>query len=353
MDEILQRSDYDSPWKEVLEIYFEQFAQFFFPNAHADIDWLRGYEFLDKELQKVVHDSSLGRRYGDKLARVWLLNGEEAWVLIHVEIQGQVEPAFDERIFVYHYRLFDRYQHKVVSLVVLADAQPTWRPGHYGYSLWGCEISFRFPTVKLHDYGMRWDELVAYDNPFATVVMAHLKAQETRRDDEQRKLWKITLIRRLYERGYKREDVLNLFRFIDWVLVLPETVENEIWRVVTEMEEAQHMTYITSIERIGMKRGYESGRLEGKQEGIQQGVQQGIQQGIQQGEEIGLRQGLLTGIALGLELKFGFDAVSVLPEVYKIEDVDVLRALQEGLRTAKTLIEWQRLYRPEKRPSES
>ncbi|MFZ1238315.1 MAG: cytosolic protein [Anaerolineae bacterium] len=349
MDEAPQRSDYDSPWKETLEVYFEQFVQFFFPIAHADIDWLRGYEFLDKELQKVVRDSSLGRRYGDKLARVWLLNGEEAWVLIHVEIQGQVEQAFDERIFVYYYRLFDRYQHKVVSLVVLADAQPTWRPGHYGYSLWGCEISFRFPTVKLHDYGAHWDELAARDNPFATVVMAHLKAQETRRDDEQRKLWKITLIRRLYERGYKREDVLNLFRFIDWVLVLPETVENEIWRVVTEMEEAQHMTYITSIERIGMKRGYETGRLEGKQEGIQLG----IQQGIQQGEEIGLRQGLLTGIALGLELKFGFEAVSVLPEVYKIEDVDVLRALQQGLRTAKNLIEWQNLYRPEKRLSES
>ncbi|MBK9091623.1 MAG: hypothetical protein IPM84_02395 [Anaerolineae bacterium] len=103
------------------------------------------------------------------------------------------------------------------------------------------------------------------------------------------------------------------------------------------MDEAQHMTYITSIERIGMKRGYETGRLEG----------------IQQGEEIGLRQGLLTGIALGLELKFGFEAVSVLPEVYKIEDVDVLRALQQGLRTAKNLIEWQNLYRPEKRLSES
>jgi len=327
--------------------------QFFFPIAHADIDWLRGYEFLDKELQKVVRESSLGRRYGDKLARVWLLNGEETWVLIHVEVQGQVEQAFDERIFVYHYRLFDRYQHKVVSLVVLADTQPAWRPGHYGYNLWGCEISFRFPAVKLHDYGARWDELVARDNPFATVVMAHLKAQETRRDEEQRKLWKLMLIRRLYERGYERDDVLNLFRFIDWVLVLPEAVENEIWRAVTEIEEAQHMTYITSIERIGMKRGYETGKQEGIQQGIQQGVQQGIQQGVQQGEAIGLREGLLSGIAVGLDLKFGFEAASVLPEVYKIEDVAVLRALQEGLRTAKTLIEWQNLYRKEKRSSES
>ena len=333
MEEIQERSDYDSPWKEVLEIYFEQFMEFFFPTAHADIDWPRGYEFLDKELQKVVRESSLGRRYGDKLARVWLLNGEETWVLIHVEVQGQVEQAFDERIFVYHYRLFDRYQHKVVSLVVLADMQPAWRPGHYGYNLWGCEISFRFPAVKLHDYGARWDELTALDNPFATVVMAHLKAQETRRDEGQRKLWKLMLIRRLYERGYDRDDVLNLFRFIDWVLVLPEAVENEIWRVVTEIEEAQHMTYVTSIERIATKRGFETGK------------QEGIQAGSQQGEEIGLRQGLLIGIELGLELKFGLDGLSVFPEIYNIEDVNVLRTLQEGLKVAATLGEWRRLYR--------
>jgi len=42
-------SDYDSPWKEVLDLYFESFMAFFFPDAHADIDWSRNYEALDKE----------------------------------------------------------------------------------------------------------------------------------------------------------------------------------------------------------------------------------------------------------------------------------------------------------------
>jgi hypothetical protein len=27
---------------------------FFFPKAHAQIDWSAGYEFLDKELQKIT-----------------------------------------------------------------------------------------------------------------------------------------------------------------------------------------------------------------------------------------------------------------------------------------------------------
>jgi hypothetical protein len=46
--------DYDSPWKEAMEHYFEAFIGFFFPEIHKDTDWTRGYEFLDKELEKEI-----------------------------------------------------------------------------------------------------------------------------------------------------------------------------------------------------------------------------------------------------------------------------------------------------------
>ena len=41
-------NDYDSPWKEILETYFEECMAFFFPDVHRDIDWSRDHEFLDK-----------------------------------------------------------------------------------------------------------------------------------------------------------------------------------------------------------------------------------------------------------------------------------------------------------------
>jgi hypothetical protein len=44
-------SDFDNPWKDVLEHFIGQFVEFFFPEAHAAIDWSRNYESLDKELQ--------------------------------------------------------------------------------------------------------------------------------------------------------------------------------------------------------------------------------------------------------------------------------------------------------------
>jgi hypothetical protein len=169
-------TDLDSPWKEILEGYFQEFMAFFFPEAHSDIDWTRGYEFLDKELQQVVRDAELGRRLVDKLVKVWRQDGEETWVLVHIEVQGQEEAAFAERMYVYNYRLFDRYRLPVASAAVLGDDRPTWRPNSFGYNLWGCEVGIRFPVAKLLDYTDRWKELEATENPFGVVVMAHRRA---------------------------------------------------------------------------------------------------------------------------------------------------------------------------------
>ena len=42
-----------------------------------------------------------------------------------------------------------------------------------------CELSLKFPIAKLLDYESRWQELESSDNPFAIIVMAHLKTKAT------------------------------------------------------------------------------------------------------------------------------------------------------------------------------
>lgn len=245
-----QRDEYDSPWKDILEIYFQDFMQFFFPDIYDDIDWSRGYDFLDQELRQVVRDAELGKRLADKLVKVWKRSGEETWVLTHIEIQNQEESKFSERIFVYYYRLRDKYNQQIVSLAILGDERETWRPQPFQESLWGCAVSFQFPMVKLIDYAPRWVELEANRNPFATAVMTHLKTKETRQDAQARKDWKFRLTRRLYEQGYERQDILNLFRFIDWLMELPEGLKQTFRAELEQYEQEQHMPYVTSIEQM-------------------------------------------------------------------------------------------------------
>lgn len=249
--------DFDGAWKSSLEQYFEPFMAFFFPKAHADIAWARGYEFLDNELQKICGDAAIGRRSVDKLVKLWHHDGREAWILLHLEVQSQYDASFPERMVVYRSRIYDRYRRPIASFAVLGDEQPSWRPDRFRQELWDSLLEFRFPIVKLLDFRQQWPTLEANSNPFASVVMAHLKAQETRYDPNERKAWKLALTRRLYERGYDRQDVLGLFRFIDWLLQLPQALESEFWQNIELYEAQQNMAYITSVERIGIQKGTE------------------------------------------------------------------------------------------------
>jgi hypothetical protein len=91
MESTQQPDDLDSPWKEALELFLAPFLEFFFPRVHEGIDWKRGYVSLDKELQQIVRDARVGRRLADKLFKVWRKDVREAWLLIHIEVQGQRE----------------------------------------------------------------------------------------------------------------------------------------------------------------------------------------------------------------------------------------------------------------------
>ncbi len=264
-DGLRLRADFDSPWKEIIEAYFPQAMHFIFPETSALIDWERPYEFLDKEFQQIAREAEQGKRYADQLVKVWQTQGEELWLLVHVEIQAQKEDKFSKRMFTYNFRIFDRFDQPAISLAILCDSNREWRPSNYSYNYPDTRLNFEFGSVKLLDYENRFQELENSDNPFATVVMAHLKTQQTRSSPEQRKIWKFSLIRRLYDLGLQEQDIRNLYRFIDWVMILPKALENQFWEEFKQFEQERTMRYVTTGERIGYERGKQEGKEEGEQ----------------------------------------------------------------------------------------
>jgi Domain of unknown function (DUF4351) len=100
--------------------------------------------------------------------------------------------------------------------------------------------------------------LEASENPFAIVVMAHLKTQETKHEPEERKTWKFRLTTMLYDRGYSEQNILELYNFLDWMMHLPEDIEQAFQVELEEFEEARKMKYVTTIERMGEARGGKS-----------------------------------------------------------------------------------------------
>jgi hypothetical protein len=296
-------ADYDSPWKEALDLYFEAFVAFFRPEIHNDIDWSRGWESLDKELQQLAVESEQGRRYVDKLMKVWRKDGSEAWVLIHIEVQTTPEADFAWRMYVYSYRIRDSYNRKVASVAVLADDDPGWRPDHYEEELWGCSTTFRFLPSKLLDWAGREAVLEADTNPFARVALAHLAALQTRRDAPARQTWKLRLVRGLYQGGFSPEDVRKLFRLIDWLMELPPALNRQFWKDFDDFQKERAMPFMTTPERVGRW------------------------------------EALWTVIEDALRTRFGDSGVALMPEVRNIYDFDQLRSLNLAVWQASSLDE--------------
>jgi predicted transposase YdaD len=262
------KSDYDSPWKDILETHFQPALELCFPAIARQINWAKGVQLLSQEFQKLVRRSELGRRNVDVLVQVWTVEGRAQRVLLHVEVQAQRDPDFPRRMFDYHSRICQRYQRPVASLAILADEHPNWKPARFQQALWGCESQLRFPVCKLLDLARNETRLLRNPNPFAIVVLAQIKALQTKGLLRQRRPWKTTLARLGYERNYPKRTILDLFSFVDWIIVLPQKLEREFDREHAQYEDSKSMKYVTNIERRGRAEGRAEGRTEGRAEAL-------------------------------------------------------------------------------------
>lgn len=308
-------SDFDTAWKLTLETYLVEFCELLFPHVHAGVDWSRGHEFLDKELQQVTAESASGRGTVDKLVKVWANDGTEEWILIHVEVQSQHEGDFAGRMYRYHYRLFDRYGRDVVSLAVLGDDRPAWRPAEYLRECLGCGVRFTYPIAKLLDYKGRDAWLTANQNPLAAIVQGHLEAIRTQGDATERTGRKVRLVRSLYDRGLTNDDIRRIYRLLNWIVTLPKDLELRFHREMDMFESEKQTPLMTPLEKIffedGIEKGIEKGKLEFRREAIQ----------------------------LMLNARFGWEGAALMPNVGRIGDSALLEKILIAVGTAKSLDE--------------
>lgn len=319
----------DSFWKEVLETLFREFMQFFFPKIYQDIDFGKGYQFLDKEFQQITKHSKSGKKIVDKLVKVYLKGGWETWLLIHIEIQGQKGTDFAQRMYMYNYRIFDKYRKEVISLALLTDPDPNYLPNIYETKRWDFYHVFKFPLVKIINY-INYDFERAYNkNIFALIVQAYLKTLETEGDDQTRFRWKRQFILLLYELGFTHETLVQVYRFIEWIMVLPDPLEDRLYDDLKQIEGDKTMPFLTYAERKGLKEGRKKGLIEG------------IQKGMQKGQILGLQKAIISV----LEVKFAQADQTVIESVNKIQSLKKLEDLLHRAKIVKSMEEFAELLR--------
>jgi len=94
--------------------------------------------------------------------------------------------------------------------------------------------------------------LEASSNPFAKIVLAHLKTLQTRQNPRERRDWKFRIACGLHECGFSPGDTQQLMKLVDWLMELPAALQRNLDQRLHQFEEGRRVPYVTSWERHGM-----------------------------------------------------------------------------------------------------
>lgn len=204
----------DILWKGVIEDLFADFLRFFYTHAEEVINFERGFQFLDKELEQLYPGEEIRHpKFVDKLVKVYRRDGVEQWFLVHIEVQGYKDLQFPRRMFTYFYRVLDRFEEEVASIAIFIDDDKHYQPSVYEYNFLDTSIIFRYKTYKVIEQNIA--TLENSDNPFAMVVLAVLLAlQKSELGDEGLLKISLDLVKRLFRKGFSKDKISIIFNFV-------------------------------------------------------------------------------------------------------------------------------------------
>lgn len=84
--------------------------------------------------------------------------------------------------------------------------------------------------------------------------MAHLKTKATTEKPTEREQWKWNLVRELFDRGYDRNEIRQLFRLIDRMMTFPEELQRGFEDRLVPYQEERQMPLLSWIEIRAMER---------------------------------------------------------------------------------------------------
>jgi predicted transposase/invertase (TIGR01784 family) len=308
----------DTLWKGLIESLFEDFLRMVYPDADNHFDFEKGITFLDKELHEIAQVTKSDWetvKIMDLLAGLHLKGtGENLFFLAHVDIQGNPQADFEERMFYYFLRALDSLNKRVVSWAILIDSNKNWKPTIFLYEFFGTEARYKFNVLKLLDLDLK--TLEASNNPFATALYVALSERLNVKTKELDPLkLKVKLARKLFEKQYAPEKVRCIMNFLKFCIRLPEEKER-IFAV-----ELQNLTNKKST------MGLEEMILEKiKTEGLQKGLKKGLQKGLKEGRQEGRQEANLIAIKNGLTKGYSLD---ILSDLLNLSQEDLLKLIKE------------------------
>jgi len=292
---MIKKKELDRPatpdiiWKKLIQKFFYDFLKIFKPDLLKDII-IERTEFLEKELLSLT--GKIKKGIVDVLAKVYLKNGKEEYLLFHIEVQGNSDKGFIERMFGYYIRIWDKFRKPVISLaLIVGKGRKSLMNNKYMMETYGTKLYYEYNVIDVSK--LDYVKSISSENPVEVVISILIKTREVPK-------WKrkVNAIMQLNRLGLDQESINILLAFVDRIQKLNNReMEKFEEYIIKEVKEVKMI--LTSWEEKGIKKGrlegIQEGILKGRQEGILEGKQEGILKGKREGMVVGKREGKLEG----------------------------------------------------------
>ncbi|MBS1826004.1 MAG: Rpn family recombination-promoting nuclease/putative transposase [Acidobacteria bacterium] len=255
--------DHDQRFKILLETFFFEFLELFFPTFAATLE-PGSLEFLQQEVFANLMD---GSEYHADIVVKTQFKGTPAFLIVHTEHQSTTSREFPRRFFRYFSLLMEKYDCPVYPIVIYSHDKPQRRePDNYRLSFADGEVlRFHYRVVQLNR--LPWRKFVKKANPVASALMAKMKIAV-----RDRPLVKLECLRLLLTLRLDPARMRLIGTFVDSYLRLNESEERLFARKLEQVrwkpkEKEAIVEYVTSWEERGIEKGIEKGLVEGRAEG--------------------------------------------------------------------------------------
>jgi hypothetical protein len=326
--------DHDRLFKELLETYFAEFMQIFFPAAAQAIN-LKQIKFLQQE---IFTDVTAGEKHEVDILVETQLKDEPGLILIHVEPQAYAQKDFNERMFIYFSRLYEKYRRKILPVAIFSYDQERDEPDTFQIGFSFLEI-LRFQFYKLELKKLNWRHYIDSNNPAAAALLSKMGFKPGER--VRVKLEFMRMLARL-KQDPARTELLG--GFFETYLKLNREEEEQLYHELGKIDKKEADTIMqitTSWHEKGRMEGRVEGKMEGRAEGIIEGRVEGRVEGKMEGEAIGEARAKQDAICKYLVTRFKVDPAIARDKVQHITDRDVLDRTLTELFTAGSVGEAQ------------
>ncbi|TAG85686.1 MAG: hypothetical protein EAZ20_14435, partial [Bacteroidetes bacterium] len=269
----------DMLWKGIIEDLFFEFLEYFFDDwAKEHVDFNIEPVFLNDELEKIYEKTKEGGRSADKLVKVFLKNGKEQYLFLHIEIQGYEDSLFPYRMFVSFYRILDNLVQKdtnkgfkitdipkIMAFAIYTDEVPDFKPIEFKYDCFETTLNYNFKTFKILDKNI--DELNINNNIFSYVVQAvRYAVDKNKKTDLSQLEWKFDLMERLTKAGYDNRKKQLVWYFIkNYIGFKAKEYSKKLENKINKKPKSMTLTEMIIQEA----------KAEGREEGEAKGIEKG------------------------------------------------------------------------------